>query len=265
MKTKAILILMIIIESGFAEQLAVTISPSVVENTVAPGYEYSKDIIITNIGKDVLLLTSMITDFKMDEKGSMHFKKGISDRSCAAWLSSLPKEIRLKQGESKKINLTYSVPQVEGGGYYAALLFPTVDQAKHNASGIKVSITPGIIISLTVNRGKRLDAEIQDLTVKNEKYTTTFSCTLHNTGNIHYRPNGSLVIYSFNNEIIDRLPLNKNSFVLPGSKRVFNFIWNNPQKRKINQIYRAECRLTVYGLGKTLRIERQFSTTGNVR
>ena len=196
----------------------------------------------------------------LDAEGGLIFiDDPYQNHSCQNWIDIEPKSVLIEPNSKREVSVSIKVPTAVQGGNYAAILFD-VDNRDKEGGQVALTIRTGTMILLSVQNTIKYDAVITTFNVIQDYGKTVFEVWLENKSNKHIKPTGSVVIFENGKRVIDRVNFDENTFILPGSERVLTCTWSNPVKRKQNMTYRAECRLTVLGLGKSLHEETYFST-----
>ena len=164
----------------------------------------------------------------------------ISDKSVT-WIKIINNSIVLKPGEIAKIPLIIEVPKTaDVGGYYLALMWQSSSgpRAKQSDQAL-ITSRVGTLILLQVNGQLSNSLKIADFNLKenNNFYQSLpidFSLKLNNDGNIHQRPQGSLIIKDFLGRTVEVLQLNSSaSAILSQTARVFENTWGESEAKNI--------------------------------
>lgn len=87
---------------------------------------------------------------------------------------------------------------------------------------VQIQVIPrfSVPVYISVKGDENISAEIKEMTTEGEfqKGGLIFNVTIENTGNVHIRPLGTLVILDQNNEAVRNMPIGKSLPVFPGHK-----------------------------------------------
>ena len=164
------------------------------------------------------------------------------------WINTIP-EVTLKPGEQKTIDVTLSVPKDAGpGGHYGVIRF-TGTPPEVDSSAVSLSASIGTLVLVTVSGDVHEEASVAELyTSQNGKKRSLFeygpvtiNTRFKNTGNVHARPSGTVVVTNMFGKTVDTFKFNEiKGNVLPQSIRRYE---NSLNKRllfgryKVRQIW----------------------------
>jgi len=237
--------------------LKIQFTPPLFESDVSAGEELSFNIRLKNTDSARNELRAQVLSISMNDEGRMRFSDDpFRAHSCQSWIDLNPKQILLEPDEIKKVMVHIRVPQRIQGGYYAAILFTTVNgYSEQGKTRIGLSVSTGTMVILSARGSLKRDAGIMSFGIDSQaKFTLQFQ----NKSNVHIKPDVSIVIYDEQDRVIDRINFKEDNFLLPESRRTFYGQWDNAKKKKKHKSYTAECRVTIKGLGKRLIEKRTF-------
>lgn len=248
---------------GSMPTIKIQITPPIYEAEIRPGENRIFELVVQNNSMKRISLNGYVRSINMDLNGNPDF---IDDPycsfSCQTWIDLNPRKFEIDPGKRRKIMVKINVPKSAEGGNYAAVLFDMNEsQSEDEENKVGLVLRTGTMVLLTTRYPKKIDADISSFMIRNQIDETVFQVIIQNKSNKHIRPHGSIVIFENNRRIIDRINIQDNNFIMPMSDRLFRFVWRNPNKRKINMIYKAEGRFNVKGLGKSLNLKKEFSTS----
>lgn len=210
-----------------------TISPFLLERQMQKGETTEEIIDITNTSSRALPVDVTVNDFyPQGDNGEPVFLdagKGDSHYSLSSWLKieSNPKPI-LQPGEKTSINFSITPPiNAEDGGHYGALLF-TFQGGSAEGSAVAVTQKLGAIILVKLGKATTGGNVSEFKTAKSfyEYAPVTFLTKFKNTGNVHVKPRGGVVITNWFGKKVATVLVNENANnVLPDSERQFTSIW----------------------------------------
>lgn len=222
--------------SLFASEVkALTISPPRMEFSVNPGQTVEDVIKVFNETDTQAILFTFTQEFmaKEGEEGVPEFlAPGDKEGGLADWTEIERGPITILPREQKIIPFTLKVPSwADPGGHYAAIFFST--QAPERESGTVVGIAGrlGSLILLRVAGDIREEGELIEFNLKKRKRVygrlpVDFVTAFQNSGNVHLKPQGEIVIKNIFGRTADRIEVNRRgSNVLPGTTRHFEASW----------------------------------------
>lgn len=219
---------------------ALTVSPTVFDQTSDPGKSLKGSVTLTNETDAAQTYYTSVQNFVAEgEDGRQSFLPETDLSGLASWLKPGMKMVTLKAGESKNIDWTMELPaQAEPGGHYAAMFFSTQPPSD---SGVTVGIGAklGVLFLLNVNGNIKEQAAVESFrvfegdsafggheTVWLSHLPADFELRVRNQGSVHIRPTGNVVLTSMigrESGSIDVNPLD--SKVLPNSIRRVRSVW----------------------------------------
>jgi len=250
MKLKLFILLIFIlfyIFAGFFGQISaqtrsgITVSPFIIEETVSPGQELIKIIIVTNNSDKKQIFRAHLQDFRVKgEVGEVLLLPAGSEKTSLLYWVELPQGgVEFAPRESKEISLTFMVPEKAGaGGYYGAIFFSSESPESGRAEemeeeGVFVSLVHqvGVLVFLDYPKGAIEEARIKEFKTDKKFYDSPFKINfitrIENLGNIHIKPIGSIKIENMRGRETVILPFNRDGLnVLPESIRRFENFWH---------------------------------------
>lgn len=243
--------LLAIASSLWAQQIALSVSPPLVEMVVAPGGDRTFQVTLTNDGDTVFQARAQVADLALDQEGNAVTQPaGTSPWSLSRWVTLSDGNLAVRPGQQKTVRCRVRVPLGQAGGRYGAVLFAVQRSAEMAGSGMRLETRTGTVLMLTVAHTERRKAEVGDFRVRRADSTTgdvVFEVGLRNTGNAHLRATGEVLVRDAANRIAARLRLDGGKgTVLPDGVRVFAARLSRP--RLGPGTYRAEARFSAPGL-----------------
>ncbi len=253
-------------------QISITVAPPLVETDIPAGGFRTVRLVVSNLGDKSVDIEGYMSDLKLNQDGTpVVIQPGTSAYSCAEWLELTEDEFTLDAGSKKVIGLKINVPRGVRGGRYGVILFESVSSGRRRRGNVILGARLGTIVMISIPRTFKRGAEISRIWFERVtedgskglyKGSSTkpfnFIVSLKNTGNIHIKAQGSLVIKNEDGRIVDRVPLESGTgTVLPEGVRDFEGFWYNPIKMKKGK-YTAEARINYKGRSQA-RAERIFT------
>ncbi len=246
--------------AGWAEKIALSVSPPLVDMVVAPGGDRSFQVTLTNDGDTAFRARAQVVDLVLDPQGNPVLQPaGTSPWSLSRWVTLSDGNVAVGPGQQKTVRCRMRVPLGQTGGRYGAVLFAVQRPAEMAGSGMRLETRTGTVLMLTVAHTERRKAEVSDFQVRRADDTgdVVFEVGLRNTGNAHLRATGEVLVRDAANRIAARLKLEGGKgTVLPDGVRRFAARLSRP--RLGPGTYRAEARFTAAGL-RAVTGKREFA------
>lgn len=241
MKTKmicglAVVLMLLGIVIPFASD-AVTVSPPILEIDASKGQVITQSIKVRNEASESV--TYYLTAQKFiaaGESGAPQFVAGkAEDVDLASWIKFNYDNITIPGGQSAEVPFSVVVPSYAGpGGHYAAIFLSTVPP-EAAAAGSQVSIASriGTLVLVKIAGEVKESAELVEFMTASKTIASLpadFSIRVKNTGNVHVKPSGSIMIKNmFGSEAGKVMVNDAGGNVLPDSIRKFEAAWvKNP-------------------------------------
>ena len=166
--------------------------------------------------------------------------------TSASWVHFSPASFVAQPGVWNTVTMTINVPKTATLGYYYAVLFsPDLDTSTPITGGTnKVSGTNAVLVLLdTQSANEHRQLQVANFSTSKKVYEylpSTFTVTVHNSGNIYLPPQGDVYISrSPSGNPIATLDVNSaQGNILPNSNRIFQVQWNDGfpsyQQKRIN-------------------------------
>jgi P pilus assembly chaperone PapD len=220
-----VLVLVADVEPARAQALfSVEVTPLRVELKLNAGATHTQAVTLKNDSKQPARIRARVDDWYLSKDGTPQFKAAdpADPYSAAAWLRLNPPEQLVAAGATAVVRFTTSVPAgTKEGGYRCAVMFE-FDPPDANAAskGRDVTFRGRVATLLYATVGSPKPAvDLTDLQIRALKgQAPTIVATLKNSGRVHVRTNGSVVISSAAGQVVRQGPL-PNVPVLPESER----------------------------------------------
>lgn len=213
---------------------ALTIVPPSLEFSVQPGEKVETKVKLFNEEAKAISVFSSTANFTAkDEAGDPDFTFEDTPTDLASWIDVGHGPFTLNSGDRLEVPVTVNVPtNAEPGGHYASLFFGTDPSIKpQNGGQVSVRSLLGTLIILRVAGNISEQASLNSFALSNGKTflanpPVNFSFRVHNSGNVHVRPTGTLTVKNMFGHVVAQVPVNDNNgAVLPNSFRRFEVGW----------------------------------------
>lgn len=207
-----------------AQQVSVQITPLRIEMKTAAGGATTQTISLTNQDREPVRVHAAVTDWYLSKDGTPQFTPvdPASPYTASPWLRINPVEVVAQPGVETTIRFTLNVPPtVQPAGYRSAIMFeflPPGTEPAAMSKGVAFRSRIATIIYLTIGAPTPA-VEILDLQPRLQAgEPPALVATLKNTGRVHVRTKGQVIVHGPDGQIVRRLPL-PDVPVLPGSER----------------------------------------------
>ena len=207
-----------------AQQVSVQVTPLRVEMKTAPGGATTQTVTLANQDRMPVRVHATITDWYLSKDGTPQFTPvdPASPYTASSWLRINPVEIVALPGVETTVRFTLNVPPtVPRGGYRSAIMFEFLPPGAEPAAIPKgVAFRSRIATIIYVTIGAPVPAvDLVDLQPRLQAgQPATVVATLRNTGRVHVRTRGQLIVYGEDGRVVRKLAL-PDVPVLPGSDR----------------------------------------------
>ena len=227
---------------------ALSISPPTLELNADPGQTVTASIKLTNISSGELLIKNQINDFgaknETGEPNIIFEDNQSSVYSLKNWVIA-PPPFKIASKQTKLVDFRINVPKdAEPGGHYAVFRF-TGQAPELEESGVALSASLGSLVLLKVSGNVQQKADIVDYYSANSQFAKAgffegapinFVERIHNSGNVHINPTGTIEVTDIFGRKVDTLqvngslsdPKNPPRAILPASTRKFDQTLNKP-------------------------------------
>jgi hypothetical protein len=250
-----------------SDVLALTISPPVFEITVYPGNIFRENIRIFNeTDKEVTLYTST-ADFtaRKDKEGLPEFLvPGEMQGDLADWIQIEKGPIVILPFEERRVHFLINVPDsADPGGHYSAIFFDTEPLSKEGElATIGISGKLGSLLLVRVSGDIIEQGRLEEFKLKGSKkiyqrLPIDFVIGFENSGNVHLKPQGKILIKNILGKISGEVEINKAKIgssgnVLPQTTRHFEGSWiKNPiEKEPENFLEKLKAEKDNFAIGR---------------
>lgn len=241
-------------------QMSFYVSPPLIEIQQIGGGIRNFTIEISNTGQEKIQVKTSFSDLSFDSEGKVELiSQGTTPYSLSSWITTKIEEFTaLNPGEIKKITLQLRVPRGEKGGRYGVIVFEALPFNLPQGK-VAMGIRSGTLVFLTIPRTEEIKGTIDDIISSTDG--KEFKIIFQNTGNIHYKTEGSLIIKSEDGRVLHRIrfPEDKPSLILPQGKREFLVLWDKRDPLPEGN-YILEARISSWVGNRTLNLDRKEVT-----
>lgn len=218
--------------AGAPRASALTISPPAIEFSVIPGNQAEFVVKLYNEGDQQQRLFVNATTFTSGaEDGIPVYDFSAPKEDIATWVNYDNDAIVLEPQGRKEITITINVPaDASPGGHYGIVAFSTTPPTGEGSEKPQVAVSQGVGTLMLV----RVEGEItESATISNfamqglaNRLPATLTTSYNNTGNIHLKPAGKVVITDMFKRTAVTLDVNaKKTSTLPNSSRSYDVTW----------------------------------------
>ncbi len=210
---------------------AITVSPVSFDFEIAPGASRQDKILLINDTGERETFRLLVENFiASGEEGAQEYIHEDEPTSLASWVVVDQPAVTLDPGESAEFPYLINVPSdAEPGGHYATIFFSR-GGTEGSTSGVGIMEQVGVLLLVRVPGDIREQASVESFQILNgpvlNRLPAEFNLRIRNTGSVHIRPKGTLVIRNLLGSVVARPLANPNtSAVLPNSIRKINTGW----------------------------------------
>ncbi|MFA5029948.1 MAG: hypothetical protein WC518_04440 [Patescibacteria group bacterium] len=211
---------------------AFSVSPPIIETDLNPGQSGLENLVLFNETEQEVFLNGYVETFRpRGEAGEVEVVPPAVSQQAVAWLKLPENSLSLKPGEEKTVPLIINVSKTaQVGGYYLAVMWETSLGPKKQTNQVQVSGRLGVLIFLRVEGAAKEEISLKDFRLAEKKQVfdrlpVGFVSRLENTGNVHLKPKGLIIIKSIFG-VDEVLPFNEEEKnIMPQSIRSFNNDW----------------------------------------
>jgi hypothetical protein len=208
----------------------VSITPLIREISSKPGDTFTGSIEVKNESGTKQTFFPAARDFTSSTDTSTGAPKfletaGTPAQSLSSWTTFDKSSFEIDSKGSATINYTVKVPaSAEPGGHYAGVFASTQAPDVTGGSGVAIAARVGSLILVTVAGDIRTSADVTSFKTDKSVYQSgpiTFTASLKNSGNIHFKPKGTISVKN-GNMTPKTITFDENGGnVLPSSSRDF--------------------------------------------
>lgn len=212
--------------------LNIMTSPLPLNVVTKPGVPVTADIRVKNNGSQPETLKVELLKFGAHgDSGQPEIKDRNPQDLYFNWVRFSETVFDAEPNVWKTVHMTISPPREAAYGYYYAVLFSRANPNKATAgrSAVEGGVASLVLLSVDVP-GSRRTAQVVSLTATRKVYEflpADFTVKLHNAGNLHVAPTGTMFIKRGESQVAT-LDFNKEQGnILPNTNRVFSMEWHD--------------------------------------
>ncbi len=204
-----------------------TIVPPSKEYTVNPGDKFEGDLKLINDSNTSLTFNAGTQDFIVEDTHGTPtiLPAGTLGKrfSAAAWIGLVPGIFTVAPHEKIVIHYYLQIPSdARPGGHYAAIVYSPTELIGDKGTGTAVQTQLGTLFSIDVNGPITEQAVVTNFSSnKFQEYGPVHIMTqIHNYGDLHIKPKGSIAITNMWGKRVATLPLDEHN-IFPTAARDF--------------------------------------------
>jgi hypothetical protein len=205
------------------------VSPQILDLTANPGETIENIFRLTNASpEEVDIVTTPKNFTPRGEEGAVDLTVDNTNFSLAQWINVTPSTVKIAPGQTQDFAVEIVVPnEAEPGSHFGSVVFQTIPpEQEGSAALVSQEIAPVILVKIAGETTET--AEIVEFKTEKSSYSNedsfTFLSRLENTGNVHFKPTGKIVIKNMLGDEVSELELDQRN-VLPDSIRQITSEW----------------------------------------
>src|SRR5258706_1266797 len=213
-----------------ASGINLTTSPLPVNLSALPGSSVSTELRIQNGASTTQKIKVSLMKFSAyGESGKPALQARAPGDDYFDWVSFSPSVFDAPPNQWMSVKMIIKIPSSAAFGYYYAVVFSPVDQKPSGTGNIFLGSTAILVLLDVSSPNAKRSAKVVDFSVDKKTYEflpVSFSVRLHNDGNVHLLPAGTIYIKRGSKQVA-ALPFNsQHGNILPNSFRVYTTSWN---------------------------------------
>ena len=213
-----------------AHDVTLSVSPPVFEMTANPGDTLENKIRLSNRSNQPQKISVLKLNFTArGEEGGVNLSEDGNTFSLASWITLAEENITIPANADHIFDFTISVPAAaEPGGHFGSIVFKAAPNPVAGGTGSSVSPEIGTLLLVKVAGDIKEKASIAEFKAEPnfyEKGPFTLVTRLHNQGNVHFKPRGTITISNMFGQEVEKIDFDERN-VLPDSIRRFESEWN---------------------------------------
>lgn len=210
-------------------QISISVSPTVFELSANPGDSLFEQFRIVNgTDQDLVLSTTPKNFTASGEEGGVDLTEEETGFSLASWITVDPVDIVIPARGSKIFKFSIDVPiSAEPGGHFGSVIVKT-EGVRVDQTGASVSEEIGPLILVSIAGDVKEEASIVEFKTAKSFWETgpiEFNTRVENSGNVHFKPRGTIVIKNTFGSQETSINLEEKN-VLPGTIRKLVNEWS---------------------------------------
>jgi hypothetical protein len=208
-----------------------TTSPLPVNLSANPGQTVTTDLRIQNSSNTTQRIKVSLMKFSAyGESGKPALQNREPGDDYFDWASFNPTSFDAPPKQWVTVKMTIQVPKTAAFGYYYAAVFSPADQKPTGKGNVYLGSTAILVLLEVKSPNAKRSVTIADFSVDKRTYEflpVNFSVRLHNDGNVHLLPAGSIYIKRGSKQVAV-IPFNtQHGNILPNSYRIYTSSWND--------------------------------------
>lgn len=215
--------------SGQEDSVTLGVSPQILDITTNPGQTSTNTFRLTNASDDTVSVKAIPKNFvPRGEEGAVDLTEEKTTYSLAEWVDVEPATVKIEAGKTQDFLVVITVPaNAEPGSHFGSVVFQTVPPEQEGSGALVAQeIAPVILVRIAGDTTET--AEIEEFKSAQDLYSNETTITLlsriKNTGNVHFKPKGQIVIKNMFGKEVASLSLDEKN-VLPDSIRQITTEW----------------------------------------
>ncbi len=215
-----------------ADQVSISVSPQSLDIAINPGESVSNVFRLTNGGEEIVTLQSIPKNFlPRGNEGAIELREDDTPYSLASWINVSPNgNVEIEPGETVDFNITISAPaNAEPGGHFGSVVFQTLPgEQEGTAALVSQEIAPVILVKIPgeVDESGQITQFSSTKSLWTSQPDIEFDILFENTGNVHYRPSGQMIIRNMLGREVERIDIAGNN-VIPNAERRLDTTWSD--------------------------------------
>jgi hypothetical protein len=219
-----------IIHAQQADNLNMTVSPTLLEINEAPGKTVTGKIRLRNNNTTPITFSVYVDKLAKTTEGTRVPQKPDKEDTYTSWITFDKQTFTARPQEWTEIAYTLKIPDTAAFGYYYALRISSAESNKKTTTKIVGEVVVPLLLQVE-KTGAKSEASLVDFKPKNlinQYLPVSFITTLENKGNVHVKPRGNIFIKGNGGKDIAILEVNKEiGTILPTDKRSFVSEWTD--------------------------------------
>ncbi|MFH1207747.1 MAG: hypothetical protein V1668_04040 [Patescibacteria group bacterium] len=213
---------------------ALTLKPTSREVMLTPGEKTVTSVDLENeTQKEIILTTQVVNFIAKNETGEPAFDFNATPTDIATWTSPESGPFTLAPGQKQSVLVTFNTPATATpGGHYVAVFFNEIPGT--DATKVNIESKLGALFLATVKGTYTQSGEVATFTTENskayfDKGPISFIVRYANTGDVHLKPTGSIVVKNMWGKVAKTITINEElGATLPGTTREYGVAdWQN--------------------------------------
>ena len=171
------------------------VEPELIELTAPSGALRRTGVVVYNRDDREISVKSYARALKYNRYGELvPLSSAKGAHSCGEWITVSPSSFKLPSGGKKRLSVLVNVPEEKVGGHYANIVFNAA--LGGNNPGTSQKTSSNVPFFLTIPGPLKERARIVETKVlhQDEKGFRKFVVSFKNTGNIHLKPGGKILV-----------------------------------------------------------------------